>query len=148
MDVGFTGTRFGMSRKQKETVLCILRTLNVDAFHHGDCVGADMDAATIAKNEGLYVVSHPPIDEGDRAFAESDEVRDPMTMLKRNRCIVDSSALLIATPTTDRETPRSGTWYTIRYALKVGRPVRIVSPSGKLVTEEDDINSLLLKGAW
>jgi hypothetical protein len=39
MRMGSTGTREGMSDRQKETLLKVLAEYKPAEFHHGDCVG-------------------------------------------------------------------------------------------------------------
>lgn len=51
--------------------------------------------------------------------------------LDRNRDIVEAAEVLIACPD-GPERQRSGTWATIRHALRVGKPVVIVWPDGRV----------------
>jgi len=45
---GFTGTKNGMTDKQKKTLKKILETSgNNFIMHHGDCIGADEEAHNI-----------------------------------------------------------------------------------------------------
>lgn len=124
--IGFTGTQFGLSTRQKSEVrlallnakaLHILDTLE---FHHGGCVGSDEEAAEIARELGFWVVAHPPIitTKMSKQLYLNDEVRDPEDYLDRNHNIVDECDELIATPKQEDEVLRSGTWATIRYAKK------------------------------
>ena len=55
--------------------------------------------------------------------------------LVRNHKIVGAVHLLIATPKTDKEELRSGTWATIRYAKKVRLSTCIVYPDGTKVVD-------------
>lgn len=118
MKVGFTGTRAGMSAIQKQQLATVLRWLNEgDAvafteLHHGMAVGADMEAETIAKANGWYVVKRHPASGKP---------------LARNRQIVAACDVLIAAPRTDQEELRSGTWATVRYARQAGKPVVMLS---------------------
>lgn len=126
--VGFTGTRKGMSSRQKEELFDLLQSGTI--FHHGDCVGADAEAHATARALGCPVVVHPPTDPKARAFCNGDDVTilDPLPYLARNREIVKSVELLIAAPKEDPEHPclRSGTWATIRAAQRLGVPVIIL----------------------
>lgn len=126
MKIGFTGTSKGMSPNQKLMLAGMI--LPGDEFHHGDCVGADAEADEIARMNGAKVVIHPPEDDKARAFCfgPEDDVRQPKPYLVRNRDIVDETELLIAAPL-GPEALRSGTWSTVRYALKRSRPVRKLS---------------------
>lgn len=130
--IGFTGTRNGMTNVQMGTLDSLLRDMQPEVFHHGDCVGADAEAATITDllGWGIRVVCHPPIDEKDRAFTRADETREPKTYFARNRDIVDECDLLIGASFGPTEHSSGGTWYTIRYAQKVGKPVIVIWPDG------------------
>jgi nucleoside 2-deoxyribosyltransferase len=113
MRVAFTGTRKGMTpaqRRQLRDVCYALRTM--DEFHHGGAVGADTQAAEFVSTANyLRIVEHPA-------------AGDP---LARNRAMVEACDLLIAAPETNREVLRSGTWATVRYARKLGKPVVMLS---------------------
>jgi hypothetical protein len=128
--IGFTGTKIGMSLRQKELLyhMLLLKMKGVCYFHHGDCIGADDEAANIAWELGHTVVGHPPIDASRRAHNAHTEIwREPQEYLTRNRSIVDESSLLVATPRSDKRVWRSGTWTTVRYAEKKGTEVIILS---------------------
>lgn len=56
--------------------------------------------------------------------------REPGPYLWRNHQIVDATSALIAAPFGFEEELRSGTWATVRYARKLGRPVRFFWPDG------------------
>lgn len=118
MNVGFTGTRKGMSPLQMTLcpkVLAWLGANNSDmAFHHGVAEGADQQAELYAQIEGYRIVEYPA-------------GRDP---LARNQEIVAAVDILIAAPEKDLEELRSGTWATIRYARKRGIPI-ILLPRGR-----------------
>lgn len=138
--VGFTGTAVGMTAAQQVTVGRLLE--NVRVFHHGDCVGSDAEAHQMTHPK-CEVVIHPPMNDTHRAWChnkhhEGQLVRSfpPREYLVRNHDIVDSTELLIATPKLHIEEQRSGTWATIRYARKCGKPVIIVWPDGSIKREE------------
>jgi hypothetical protein len=134
MNIGFTGTRNGMSENQKKTFEFIISTIPILRFHHGDCVGADEDAHNIVleyrKTYQVEIIVHPP---ENRDYCkvnrdEYDEIKKPLSYSERNKNIVDSSDILIACPNTLYETTRSGTWSTVRYARKKKVPVIILEP--------------------
>jgi hypothetical protein len=144
--VGFTGTRHGMTRAQAKSLAWLLYMglqQRSFSFHHGDCVGADVQAASIAHAFDGNIVSHPPSDPKLRAyFPLTDLSMDPAPYLVRNRAIVNSSEWLIATPYTYDQAERSGTWSTVRYARDKraktrGWPTRItiIWPDGSVLEE-------------
>ncbi len=145
MNIGFTGTRRGMTEAQKLSFLDLLRILGVQRLHHGDCVGADDEAATMADNRKITVVSHPPVDTSHQAHNEfSVEVRGPKTHFARNRDIVDETDGLIATPCDSTRQNRGGTWYTVSYAEKRDKPFWIIWPDGT-VEAKDGLNKKIVK---
>lgn len=130
MNVGFTGTQQGMTRTQIRSVGELLTEWFEPGsqFHHGDCVGADVQAAEIAKNIGYEVHCHPPINTSKRGYFFSDVNYKPKDYLDRNHDIVDAVEQMLATPKENEEVLRSGTWATIRYASKTGKRIYVVSP--------------------
>lgn len=131
MKIGFTGTQEGMSDRQKgelRTILSIITTWGVVEFHHGDCIGADAEADAIARSVGCRIFIHPPSDPKKRAYCgqTGDVQYAPEPYLDRNRNIVDNTERLIAAPRSDTEEVRSGTWSTVRYARRVGKPVEVL----------------------
>lgn len=128
--IGFTGTQAGMSERQRSILTAMLThwAPNVE-FHHGDCIGADAEAAKIAYNLGCKVVSHPPKNPSKRAFVFSHLSWPEKEYIQRNHDIVDETELLIATPKTSDEELRSGTWATIRYSKKVSKQRTIIVPN-------------------
>jgi len=128
--VGFTGTREGMTEAQKSTISAMLGEPRITWVHHGDCVGADAEFHKLAKDWDLWVTVHPPSDDRLRAFCQGNWVMAPLPYLDRNRNIVDASTILFAAPKETMEARKGGTWYTVRYARKIGREVMIVWPDG------------------
>jgi hypothetical protein len=99
-------------------------------LHHGDCIGADHHAHGIAREAWLSVAIHPPANPDKRAWCIGDHTWMPKPYLDRNHDIVDATVGLIAAPGEFKEQFRSGTWATVRYARKVGKPVVLVLPDG------------------
>lgn len=131
--VGFTGTRNGMTYLQAQAVnrwLERLQAIQHPTFHHGDCLGADAAAHAIASRLGYRVVIHPPVDQRYRAFMRGAEVRTSADYITRDHHIVDESDWMIAAPKSMAEVLRSGTWATIRYALKQDCPLAVCYPDG------------------
>lgn len=140
--VGFTGTRNGMSSRQRDTVSALLRRLEPRrgglylVGHHGDCAGADAEFHDMLRTMShTFVIGHPPHDPRLRAHCQFDEERPPKGYLTRNRDIVDEADVMIATPYEAVRQARGGTWYTIDYAVELGRPLAIVLPDGEAVYE-------------
>ena len=138
MNIGFTGTRSGMTEVQLDTVRSVLWQLRYHPsqpkLHHGDCVGADEQADALAEELDIYRVAHPGPQPKTRAYCEASEIREPRPFLTRNRDIVEETEVLLAAPGTDHEVRRSGTWATVRYARQAGRLIWIIYPDGRIET--------------
>ena len=135
MIVGFTGTRQGMTAAQQSTLEEELRRLYLlpTEFHHGDCIGADEQAHALALDLNYLVVLHPPTKIRFRAFCSgASATRAPHPYIWRNHNIVNECNQLFACPESD-ERLRSGTWATIRYARKQGKPTYIITPQGEII---------------
>ncbi len=139
MDIGFTGTREGMTNHQIASLYFTLIMLKGEplTFHHGDCVGADAEAHKVVQHQGISVIIHPPIDSSRRAFCEDGYLWQKKPYMERNRDIVCFTKMLIACPKLSEKDShrRSGTWATIRYARKLGRRLVIIWPDGTLEEE-------------
>ena len=133
MKIGITGTRSGMNDRQMIALIDLLESYYVDGieFHHGDCIGVDLEAAVIAKETKYRVICHPPIKDELRAYHESDETRSPLSYFARNRNIVNETDLLVVVPYQNEHQDHGGTWYTHDYALKVGKPVFVIYPGSE-----------------
>lgn len=117
IQLGFTGTREGMTQEQANKVAeLVMQACQKDdvTVHHGDCVGADADFHKIARLLGCRVVLHPPTVPDKRAFCDYDDIEAPLDYLERDSVIVTRSDYLIGTPKGSKEDRRSGTWTTIR----------------------------------
>jgi hypothetical protein len=126
--IGFTGTRDGMTARQKSALRGLLTSHDGAILHHGDAVGADAEAHDIAVALGCTIVIHPPTIERQRAFRSAAEIRAPRPYLDRNKDIVRDTKLLVAAPADAMEQLRSGTWSTVRYARRLGRPICLLTP--------------------
>ena len=127
--VGFTGTQIGMSEDQINQLTSLLIRLNPSWFHHGDCIGADAEAHEVALKLGIKIAIHPPRDNKKRAYCKGWKKRYyPEPYLDRDRLIVKETDLLIGAPKSNTEEIRSGTWYTIRYARRIQKPMLILIP--------------------
>ncbi len=130
MIIGFTGTRKGMTDAQCSHIEFILMQLGCSEFHHGDCVGADSQAAYLVRSLGtIKIVAHPPVRENFRAkvpLRPMDRSLVPKPYLQRNHDIVDACDHLLVAPKSNEEEQRSGTWATYRYARSCGRPITMI----------------------
>ena len=124
MKLGFTGTREGMTPAQRVAFHRFLTGKIITEFHHGGCVGADQEAA------GLVSVRH------DAAIVE--HLGQPGTYFKRNREIVDVCDMLVGVSLTPHRLTSGGTWYTIDYAIKAGKPVHVIWPDGTSGEDHDE----------
>lgn len=135
MITGFTGSRWGMTPRQRDTLGWVLDherqtgAPGAREFHHGDCVGADEQAAAVARSLGYKIIGHPPLVEKLRAHFPSDEETAPLPYEQRDQAIVDAVMNMLATPH-GPEVRRSGTWMTIRYARHRKVPRLIIEPDG------------------
>lgn len=141
MNIGFTGTRYGMTYPQKRVALAILQDWKAliperdeITVHHGSCIGADSEVHELAKLVGLRIVIHPPEDESKMAHLGIDDpdvtILPSKPYLARNRDIVETSSLMIGCVDSYEPHEHSGTWYTIDHANKKEIPVMIVFPDG------------------
>lgn len=137
--IGFTGTQAGMNETQFELVwgeLVNWRGHGFKEFHHGDCIGADMEAATLANMLGYKIVCHPPDNPGKRGYFWANDVTlEEFPYLVRNQHIVRDTAFVIATPKENKEIDRSGTWATIRQA-RSRTQAHVITPNGMLENQD------------
>lgn len=140
--VGYTGTRHGMSVPQARHVGDILSSLAPAGIiaHHGDCEGGDAEFHVECRvQHATSIIIHPgPVGDVHRAHCLADVTLPPMPHMRRNRAIVDISAIMIGAPFEDEPQDRGGTWATIRMArraLKRGTltTLYVVGRSGDLL---------------
>lgn len=137
MHLGITGTRKGMSEKQFDLVKEFVKeNSGVTVFHHGDCIGVDVQTAMLVENylPKVWIVSHPSKSTTTRAHGPADETMRPKDYLIRDQDNVDASDYLWAAPD-GGERVRSGTWATVRMARKKGIPITIIMPDGEVIYE-------------
>lgn len=140
--IGFTGTRQGMTARQRDAFREWLAGLVVARqFHHGDCRGADEQAHGILQSlpgwaSACQLVIHPPTVNKFRAFCVPYHYKHaPRDYLVRNVNIVDQTDMLAVAPLTTQEQLRSGTWSAVRYARRAGKPRTIFWPDGRVEIE-------------
>ena len=132
MKIGITGTRSGCNELQFREVKNFLSNFPKGTeFHHGDCVGVDVEVAQIAKDLGFYIVCHPPEKDDLRGFFPYDETRKPLSYFARNRNIVDETDILMVVPVQNEWQPNGGTWYTYDYADKKKKSIGMFWPVQK-----------------
>jgi hypothetical protein len=133
--------RHGITPAARAAFNKALLEMGANTLHHGDCVGADATAHTVALEMGLRIVIHPPTYDIHRAFCLGPPTTTthlpPLAYIARNRKIVDAVDLLVALPYGYEQEVRSGTWSTYRYARGIGRqgrkipiPTLIIYPDG------------------
>ena len=138
MKVGFTGTHLEMTSLQLQAFEELIEQWNITEFHHGDCVGADYEAhESVFGLSTCAIVIHPPLNNKARAFCAGSAEHDVSVLparpyLDRNKDIVNQTDRLIACPNGIKEEVRSGTWSTVRFARKRGKPVTIIFPDGNV----------------
>lgn len=146
--IGITGTRDGMTSEQKSVVHTVLSYyFDASTFLSGMCIGTDAQSSKMASGMGMIVEGYPGHSKSnpddltcrDRAVENYDEIRESKPYYDRNRDIVDDSDLMIACPNgKNYHGGKGGANYTIRYALKVGKPIVIIFPDGE--TEKHNID--------
>lgn len=149
MMLGFTGPVGGMTPAQKETVLRLFQELPLTMLHHGMCVGADAEAHYLARAVGANITGHPP--RNPKLYQLSlacEHLRPAYDYLTRDKHIVAEGINgLIATPETYVEpssTRGDGTWTTINYARRAGRPIWFVWRDGTVTRENETATTLAL----
>ena len=137
MILGFTGTRDGMTQRQKDWVVRLFEMYKPVGVVHGMCIGADAQFHELAlayKKEyypQLRIVGRPCTIKRDQMqirYADFQTVHGEMPPLIRNQEIVDSCTKLIACPKLMVEEIRSGTWATIRYARRSVKHLLLIWP--------------------
>lgn len=139
MKAGVTGSRHGFSASQAMAFRrWAAEQESIDEFHHGSCSGVDVEAARIVRelHPGCRIIAHPgPEDCPHQADSGVDDEALPgKGHFARNRDIVNCTEFLAGFPFSMGVRPdgtrMGGTWYTIEFARKVGRPHIVVSPDG------------------
>lgn len=140
LNLGITGTREGLNKKQEENLYALVEKLLAEKdyeevrFHHGQCQGVDVEAAKILRKDfKCFIVSHPPVKQDLIGQCTNDVVLKPKGYLARDRAIVESSDILLAFPKHNTKQPTGGTWYTYGYAAKQGVRSFLCTPDGKIV---------------
>lgn len=134
MIVSVSGTREGASDAQllalAETLLHYTGLHKTIELHHGDCLGVDQQAAEMAAMMQHTTVSHPPTKDNMRAFHESDVVMPAKGYLERDRDLAELCDVLVALPLVHDVNANSGTWYTIRHAMRINKDIIVIDRDG------------------
>ena len=143
--IGATGTRDKITDAQRGWVYTTFEEAVLDGsirrVHHGACTGADEFIHEVALESGIRIDVWPPI--VTKYLAPQCLITHPlvtvhhqMPYLNRDREVVRHGATgLIALPRQDVRPPREswgGTWYTVDFAERMGRPVVICYPNGRI----------------
>lgn len=100
---------------------------------HGDALGADAEFHAILRSKcpHVQIEIRPGISAQDgstiRAYTQADKEYASRTYGERNRDIVDQCDFMLGTPLNEQKR-RSGTWRTLKYAHRCGKPGLIVLP--------------------
>jgi hypothetical protein len=130
-DYGFTGSSEITTARQRLAFRHFLLGSGMSKFRHGDCVKADADAHAIVRDvlPGVPIHGHIPTKDGKRAFCDFDSVSAPKPYLARNADIANECDELLAMPK-GPDPGHGGTWFTIRKAKTLGKPVTLFWPDG------------------
>ncbi len=132
--------RHGITPAARAAFATALQEMGAEVLHHGDCVGADATAHTVALEQHLRIVLHPPTHDIHRTWClgppATTTTLPPLAYIARNRKIVDAVGLLVALPYGYEQEIRSGTWSTYRYARGIGKQGRKV-PIATLIIYPD-----------
>lgn len=143
MSYGITGTREGLSNLQTEWLREQLRLVHEytikgrvkPEFHLGDCEGVDTQAYRMIVEEfgtEAILIGHPPKNTRLARGLSYNVMREPLPYIERNHALVDEASQVWAFPHQNHEVQRSGTWATIRYALKRGKDIQVVKPYSRV----------------
>lgn len=144
MKLAFTGTRRGLTSRQRDSLGRLLRGLvgraeSVHEFHAGCAEGADAEAMALADEFAIPITGHPSnivSQTSAEALALCTETNAPLPPLERNGNIVAACDALVACPAEMEEQVRSGTWSTVRKARWKELPIWVIYPDGDVVKEE------------
>jgi len=129
--VAVSGTQEGATPAQLKALGVILRA-RARELRHGGCMGVDKQADVIAAGLGIPRTVHPGDTPAKQAPCPGAVYLPIRPNLDRNTDIVRAADEVIVVPKEDHEILRSGTWSTWRRAVKAGKPVTVILPSGEL----------------
>jgi hypothetical protein len=136
--VGVTGTRHEPTTRQAGVLgieLCQQLRAGV-RLGHGDALGVDALSHDLAFGLGYWIDVHPPLADTWRAFKIGNHAHERASYAVRDARLVTMSDRLLALPfAPEAESPRSGTWLTVRFARRKGIPIRIIWADGSTTDE-------------
>lgn len=136
---GFTGTRAGMTKQQMDLVRACLTLGKPAIIRHGAAFGADREFHAIWREElpKRFADVWPADDKSVKLFDRQDNVsiNPVLPPLQRNEEIVKRSKFMIATPHSQQEEQKSGTWMTVRCARRLEKPALIIWPNGVMTLD-------------
>jgi predicted Rossmann fold nucleotide-binding protein DprA/Smf involved in DNA uptake len=155
MILGFTGPRIGLTNAQRSELPAAYKALSATTLLVGGAPGSDEEMITwaISNRDALATVQieiYPASEDRYRYWKRYlhqglieilHQVDAPLT---RNWIIVARCDHLLAASQTDKEKQRSGTWATIRYARKAGKPHTIIWPDGEIQLAEGRKSATML----
>lgn len=132
---GFVGPYTGLTGRQVQSLTTLLVVSPPDRVHHGDAIGGDAHFHGLVREllPDCKLVLHPAERGAYRAFCKAPEHHYYTTRWRCCFSVVRASSFLIVCTSPRKEDPRSGTWATVRYARKLGKPVAIIQPDGTIV---------------
>ena len=139
LNIGVTGTREGMTVIQESNLKDIIEKLLFEQeyteriFHHGQCVGVDVQTAKIFKQYGFKIISHPPTKTELIGICNNDIIQPAKGYLARDRDIVDVCDILLALPKENSPQSKGGTWYTYNYSIKQKKVSFLFYPNGEII---------------
>jgi hypothetical protein len=110
-----------------------------DEAIHGKCKGSDEKFHDLMRivMPTVGITGFPSTLTSTIAKVICDRDEDPQDPLVRNDMMADACTYMVATPAQAKEAVRPGTWATVRYALKYGKPVLVIEPDGTLTPRGD-----------
>ena len=140
LKAGVSGTQSGWTEAQRTQFTLMVSEMAIGEWHQGDCVGVDEQATeVIAQLFGRDILhTHPPVNPRKRAYVSGGKIYPEKTYLFRNDDIAQAVKVLFVIPHGYTELMRgSGTWYTYRQAIKLGRRIILILPDGTVNQQKE-----------
>lgn len=130
MILAITGSREGLTLKQRRALVVLIHVWGVTTLVHGDCIGVDAQADAIAAEHGIARFAFPSEVTTTRARCDQRGcvyLAKPGMPLARNGRIVERGDITAAFP---RASSR-GTWDAVRKSRALGRPTVVIGDDGR-----------------